>query len=99
MKVSKYLLDTWSYRKWKDRSIYGVISAVVASGKQVIVLIPEIALTYQTVNRFYSRFGDRISILNSRMSDGERYDQGLRAKNGEIDIMIICLPCLHHFKI
>ena len=65
-----------------------VISAVVASGKQVIVLIPEIALTYQTVNRFYSRFGDRISILNSRMSDGERYDQGLRAKNGEIDIMI-----------
>lgn len=65
-----------------------IISALVALGKQVIVLIPEIALTYQTVNRFYSRFGDRISILNSRMSDGERYDQSLRAKNGEIDIMI-----------
>lgn len=65
-----------------------IISEVVASGKQVIVLIPEIALTYQTVNRFYNRFGDRISILNSRMSDGERYDQSLRAKNGEIDIMI-----------
>ncbi len=65
-----------------------VISEVVASGKQVIVLIPEIALTYQTVNRFYERFGERISILNSRMSDGERYDQSLRAKKGEIDIMI-----------
>lgn len=65
-----------------------VISEVIASGKQVIVLIPEIALTYQTVNRFYDRFGDRISILNSRMSDGERYDQSLRAKKGEIDIMI-----------
>ena len=65
-----------------------IISEVVASGKQAIVLIPEIALTYQTVNRFYSRFGDRISILNSRMSYGERYDQSLRAKNGEIDIMI-----------
>lgn len=65
-----------------------VISEVIASGKQVIVLIPEIALTYQTVNRFYKRFGERISILNSRMSDGERYDQSLRAKKGEIDIMI-----------
>jgi len=65
-----------------------VISKVIASGKQVIVLIPEIALTYQTVNRFYERFGDRVSILNSRMSDGERYDQSLRARNGEIDIII-----------
>jgi len=65
-----------------------VISRVIASGKQVIVLIPEIALTYQTVNRFYERFGERVSILNSRMSDGERYDQSLRAKKGEIDIMI-----------
>ena len=65
-----------------------IISKVVSDGKQVIVLIPEIALTYQTVNRFYERFGDRVSILNSRMSDGERYDQSLRAKRGEIDIMI-----------
>jgi primosomal protein N' (replication factor Y) len=65
-----------------------IISEVLAAGKQVIVLIPEIALTYQTVNRFYERFGERISILNSRMSDGERYDQSLRAKKGEIDIMI-----------
>lgn len=65
-----------------------IISEVISSGKQVIVLIPEIALTYQTVNRFYERFGERISILNSRMSDGERYDQSLRAKKGEIDIMI-----------
>lgn len=65
-----------------------IIASVIASGKQVILLIPEIALTYQTVMRFYRRFGDRISIMNSRMSQGERYDQSLRAKNGEIDIMI-----------
>lgn len=65
-----------------------IISKVIASGRQVIVLIPEIALTFQTVNRFYKRFGDRISILNSKMSEGERYDQSLRAKNGDIDIMI-----------
>ena len=65
-----------------------IIDAVIKQGKQVIMLIPEIALTYQTVMRFYRRFGNRISILNSRMSKGERYDQYLRAKNGEIDIMI-----------
>ncbi len=65
-----------------------IIAHVVGMGKQVILLIPEIALTYQTVRRFYRRFGDRISIMNSRMSQGERYDQSLRAKNGEIDIII-----------
>ncbi|NLK73812.1 MAG: primosomal protein N' [Clostridiales bacterium] len=65
-----------------------IIEAVIAKKQQVIVLIPEIALTYQTVLRFLGRFGKRISIMNSRMSQGERYDQFLRAKNGEIDIMI-----------
>ncbi len=65
-----------------------LIAHTLAMGRQAIVLIPEIALTYQTVMRFYGRFGDRISILNSRMSKGERYDQYLRAKNGDIDIMI-----------
>jgi len=65
-----------------------IIEAVLNEGKQVIMLIPEISLTYQMVMRFYNRFGERISILNSRMSKGERYDQYMRAKNGEIDIMI-----------
>ena len=65
-----------------------VIEKVVNSGKQAIVLIPEIALTYQTVVRFYQRFGERVSILNSKMSPGERYDQFERAKNGELDVMI-----------
>lgn len=65
-----------------------VIDKVIASGKQVIVLIPEIALTYQTVMRFYKRYGDRVSTLHSKLSDGEKYDQFVRAKNNEIDIMI-----------
>ena len=65
-----------------------LIAHTIAEGKQAIVLIPEIALTYQTVMRFYNRFGKRVSIMNSRMSQGERYDQYLRAKNGDIDIMI-----------
>ncbi len=65
-----------------------MIARVIRDGKQAIVLIPEIALTYQTVMRFYKRFGNRISILNSKMSSGERYDQMMRAKEGAIDIMI-----------
>ena len=65
-----------------------MIRKVVDMGKQAIVLIPEIALTYQTVMRFYRNFGDRVSIMNSRLSPGERYDQMMRAKNGEVDVMI-----------
>ena len=65
-----------------------LIARTIEKGKQAIVLIPEIALTYQTVMRFYNRFGNRVSIMNSRLSQGERYDQYLRAKNGDIDIMI-----------
>ncbi len=65
-----------------------VIEHVISSGRQVIMLIPEIALTFQTVQRFYHRFGDKVSIINSRMSKGERYDQFLRALRGEVSIMI-----------
>lgn len=65
-----------------------LIESVVSQGKQAIVLIPEIALTYQTVRRFYGRFGDQVSVLNSRLSQGERYDQFKRAKRGECRIMV-----------
>ena len=65
-----------------------LIEQVTAEGKQVIVLIPEISLTYQTVRRFYGWFGDKVSVLNSRLSMGERYDQFRRAKLGEIQIMV-----------
>jgi len=65
-----------------------LIERVVQEGKQVIMLIPEISLTFQTVRRFYERFGDRVSVLHSRLSAGERYDQYLRARQGEIDVMI-----------
>ena len=65
-----------------------LIEHVLSEGKQAIVLIPEISLTYQTVMRFYRRFGNRVSIINSRLSAGERYDQLERASRGEIDIMI-----------
>lgn len=72
----------------KTEVYMNVIEDVIAQGRQVIMLIPEISLTYQTVVRFYRRFGDRVSIMNSRLSKGERYDQFRRALNGDIDIMI-----------
>lgn len=65
-----------------------LIEEVVSRGRQAIVLIPEIALTYQTLLRFYRRFGDRVSVMNSTLSPGEKYDQCERAKKGEIDIII-----------
>lgn len=65
-----------------------LIAHAAGKGQQCIMLIPEIALTFQTVRRFYERFGDRVSILHSRLSAGERSDQLERAKNGEIDVMI-----------
>ena len=65
-----------------------LIRRVLARGQQAIVLDSEISLSLQTVSRFYSRFGGRVSIMNSRLSDGEKYDQYLRAKRGEIDIVV-----------
>ncbi|MBR2409855.1 MAG: primosomal protein N' [Lachnospiraceae bacterium] len=65
-----------------------LIERVIKEGKQVIMLIPEISLTFQTVRRFYERFGERVSVLHSRLSAGERYDQYVRASKGEIDVMI-----------
>ena len=65
-----------------------IMEEVIKSGRQVIFLIPEIALSFQMVERLSARFGERISIMNSRMSQGEKYDQYLRAKSGDIDIIV-----------
>ena len=65
-----------------------LVQEMVDRGRQAIVLIPEIALTYQTLSRFYGRFKDRVSVMNSNLSAGEKYDQCQRAKNGEIDVII-----------
>lgn len=72
----------------KTEVYMGLIEAAIKENKQAILLIPEIALTYQTVMRFVHRFGDRVSVMHSKLSDGERYDQLVRAQKGEIDVMI-----------
>ena len=65
-----------------------LIEQVLSEGKQAIVLIPEISLTYQTVSRFTERFGKIVSVMNSRLSQGERFDQFRRAQSGEVRVMI-----------
>ncbi len=65
-----------------------LIENVLKEGKQAIVLIPEIALTYQTVMRFYERFGEQISVVHSRLSKGEKCERFERAEKGEIRVMI-----------
>ena len=65
-----------------------LIEETLNRGEQAIVLIPEIALTYQTVRRFYARFGEKVSVINSRQSQGERYDQFKRARKGEVQVMV-----------
>lgn len=72
----------------KTEVYMNLIEGCLARGRQAIVLIPEIALTYQTVVRFMRRFGERVSVLHSGLSAGEKYDQCERAKNGDIDVII-----------
>ena len=65
-----------------------LIEHVVMEGKQAIVLVPEISLTPQIMERFISRFGKRVSVTHSRLSLGERLDQWRKARDGEISIII-----------
>jgi len=65
-----------------------MIEKVISEGKQAIVLIPEIALTLQNIMRFYSCFGEKVSAINSRMTPAMRRDQFIRARRGEISVMI-----------
>jgi primosomal protein N' (replication factor Y) len=61
---------------------------VAARGRSAIVLVPEIALTPQTVDRFRAAFGDTVAVLHSALSDGERYDAWLALRRGEKRIAV-----------
>lgn len=65
-----------------------IIEDVLARGRQAIMLIPEIALTYQTLMRFYRRFGEGVSVMNSTLSQGEKYDLYEQASKGLVDVVI-----------
>lgn len=65
-----------------------IMEEVIRRGDQVILLIPEISLTYQTVRRVSTRFQGRVAILNSRMSIGERFEQYTKCECGEVNVLI-----------
>lgn len=64
------------------------VAETLALGRQAIVLVPEIALTPQTVNRFVSRFPGKVGVLHSHLSAGERYDTWRRARQGQISVIV-----------
>ncbi|MBA7706195.1 Primosomal protein N' [subsurface metagenome] len=64
------------------------LAEAVRSGKRGIVLVPEIALTPQTIERFASRFPDKVAVLHSQLSLGERFDEWQSIRNGEVDVVI-----------
>lgn len=65
-----------------------LIEKIIRSGKEALVLVPEISLTPQTVDRFVGRFGNMVSVTHSKLSNADRLDQWKKAKDGEISIMV-----------
>lgn len=99
-KIIKSVLINYKKGTFSEHLIYGVtgsgktevylkiIEEVINDGKQVIVLIPEIALTHQTVIRLKEKFSDNIAIIHSRMSEGDKYIQYKKCEDGKTSILV-----------
>ena len=72
----------------KTKVIMKAIDRVIADRKSVIMMVPEIALTPQTVSIFCKRYGERVAVIHSSLSQGERLDAWQRIKAGEVDLVI-----------
>ena len=72
----------------KTQVFLKLIEEVVKDGRGVIVMVPEIALTPQTLQIFYSHFGDKVAVFHSALSSGERLDEWKRVKNGQAQIAV-----------
>lgn len=72
----------------KTEVYMNIIEGVIQRGKTAIMLVPEISLTPQIVERFVSRFGDDVAILHSGLSDGEKYDEYRKIMKGKVDIVV-----------
>ena len=72
----------------KTEVYMNIIERVINNGKTAIMLVPEISLTPQIVDRFVSRFGDSVAILHSGLSDSERYDEYRKIKEGKVKIVV-----------
>ncbi len=88
-KDSRHVLLLYGVTNSGKTEVYlQAIAEAVQRGKSAIVLVPEIALTPQTVRRFRARFGDEISVMHSRLTDGERFDEWMRIDRGEVQIVV-----------
>lgn len=65
-----------------------LVKNMIQKGKESIILVPEISLTPQMVERFKGRFGSNVSVFHSKLSDGERYDEWVRIKSGEVKVAV-----------
>ena len=72
----------------KTKVIMKAIDKVIADGKSVIMLVPEISLTPQTLSIFCKRYGERVAVIHSSLSQGERLDAWRRIRDGEVDLVI-----------
>ncbi len=98
--VCNYIFEKIDSKSNKPIVIHGVtgsgkteiyiqlLKKVLKEGKEGILLVPEIALTPQTVSRLVNVFGDKVGITHSRLSAGERYDEWKKARDGQVSIMI-----------
>ncbi len=89
-----------SFHKEETFLLYGVtgsgktevyihlIKEVIKMGKTALLLVPEISLSTQLVERFYQRFGSKVAIFHSALSEGEKYDEYQKITNGEVDIVV-----------
>jgi primosomal protein N' (replication factor Y) (superfamily II helicase) len=72
----------------KTEVYMNMVQHMINQNKECIILVPEISLTPQMVERFKGRFGNDIAVFHSRLSDGERYDEWLRIKNKKVKVAI-----------
>lgn len=72
----------------KTSVILALCEKALLEGKSVMVLVPEISLTRQTVSLFYSRFGDKTAVIHSGLSDGERFDAYKRIRRGDASVVL-----------
>ena len=72
----------------KTEIYFNLIDKVLSNNKTALVLVPEITLTTQIVNRFYERFGSSVAIFHSALSEGEKYDEYLKILRGEVSIVV-----------
>jgi len=72
----------------KTEVYLNLIDSTIKQGKSAILLVPEITLTMQIVNRFYEWFGNNVAIFHSALSNGEKYDEYLKILRGEVNIVV-----------